>query len=44
LGARDRTNTLLEHVRDALDEAGDTDAVTELLDAVSLCGTTGRDC
>ena len=31
-------NTLLEHVRDALDEAGDTDTVTELLDAVLTRG------
>jgi glutamate---cysteine ligase / carboxylate-amine ligase len=31
-------NTLLEHVRDALDEAGDTDAATELLDAVLTRG------
>jgi carboxylate-amine ligase len=31
-------NTLLEHVRDALDEAGDTDAVTELLGAVLTRG------
>jgi carboxylate-amine ligase len=31
-------NTLLERVRDALDEAGDTDAVTELLGAVLTRG------
>jgi carboxylate-amine ligase len=31
-------NTLLEHVRDALDEAGDADAVTELLGAVLARG------
>ena len=31
-------NTLLEHVRDALDDAGDTDAVTELLGAVLARG------
>ena len=31
-------NTLFEHVRDALDEAGDTDAVTELLSAVLARG------
>jgi glutamate---cysteine ligase / carboxylate-amine ligase len=31
-------NTLLEHVRDALDDAGDTDSVTELLGAVLARG------
>jgi carboxylate-amine ligase len=31
-------NTLLEHVRDALDDAGDTDTVTELLGAVQARG------
>jgi carboxylate-amine ligase len=31
-------NTLLKHVRDALDEAGDADAVTELLGAVLARG------
>jgi carboxylate-amine ligase len=31
-------STLLEHVRDALDEAGDTDTVTELLGAVLARG------
>lgn len=31
-------HTLVEHVRDALDEAGDTNAVTELLDAVLTRG------
>jgi carboxylate-amine ligase len=31
-------NALLEHVRDALDDAGDTDTVTELLSAVLARG------
>jgi len=31
-------NALLEHVRDALDEAGEADAVTELLGAVLARG------
>jgi carboxylate-amine ligase len=32
------TNTLFEHVRDALDEAGDSTAATELLGAVLARG------
>ena len=37
--ARAVVNALLEHVRDALDEAGDTSIVTELLAAVLARGT-----
>ena len=36
--ARAVANELVEHVRDALDEAGDTGAVTELLAAVLARG------